>query len=152
MQASGLVMEQRTPACAAKFTTISGLQSAKILSMSALSARLPLMKVHWESLCSATLAAICSRRYYLMDTSQQSFMLSRPMICTGDMERKSSRTRLLPMKPAAPVTKIVCMIYISSYTSIILYNITALYFYLKISIFNNSVLYTLLFNVHSYSL
>ena len=28
-----------------------------------------------------------------------------------DMERKSSRTRLLPMKPAAPVTKIVCMIY-----------------------------------------
>lgn len=47
------------------------------------------------------------------------FMLSRPMICTGDRERSSSRTRLLPMKPAAPVTKIVCMIYISPYTSII---------------------------------
>ena len=41
------------------------------------------------------------------------------MICTGDLERNSSRTRLLPMKPAALVTKIVYMIYISPYTSII---------------------------------
>lgn|GEM_PF-2558456 len=36
--------------------------------------------------------------------------VAKPMICNGDRERNSSRTRLLPMKPAAPVTKIVRII------------------------------------------
>lgn len=58
-----------TPACAARFTTMLGLLSAKILSISALSARFPLINPHSKSACSAAHLSSCCRRYSLMDTS-----------------------------------------------------------------------------------